>query len=387
MAVLHRQGAKVAGALINMDYAATAALRPQALEAMLPYFAGCFANASGSYGAAREARAAIDRARTQVAQAIGAKPSEIFFTSGGTESDNWAIRGGCGAESYERRRIAVSRVEHHAVLRTCEALAAHGSEIAWLDVDRTGRVCLEQAERVITPGTSLVSVMLANNEVGTIEPVAALAEIAHRNGALMHTDAVQAVGHIPVDVRVLGVDMLSMSAHKFGGPKGIGALFVREGVRIGGFMLGGAQERGLRAGTENTPGIVGMGAALEAAVREMDDTAKRLSALRDMLAERVLGLPGVRVNGAQDGRLPGCLHLSIRNMDSSLLLARLDMEGIAASAGSACASGALERSHVLRAMYPEEVGGEWADLRLTLGAENTEADVLAVAAALGRILA
>ena len=387
MAVLLRQGAKGAGALINMDHAATAALRPQALEAMLPYFTGCFANASGSYGAAREARAAIDRARAQVAQAIGAKPSEIFFTSGGTESDNWAIRGGCGVEGYERRRIAVSRVEHHAVLRTCEALEARGSEIAWLDVDRTGRVCLEQAERVIRPGTSLVSVMLANNEVGTIEPVAALAEIAHRNGALMHTDAVQAVGHIPVDVRALGVDMLSMSAHKFGGPKGIGALFVREGVRIGGLMLGGAQERGLRAGTENTPGIVGMGAALEEAVREMDDTAKRLCALRDMLAERALGLPGVRVNGAQEGYLPGCLHLSVRNMDSSLLLARLDMEGIAASAGSACASGALERSHVLRAMYPEEADGEWADLRLTLGAENTEADVLAVAAALGRIFA
>lgn len=377
----------MADALINMDHAATAALRPQALEAMLPYLSERYANASGTYGAAREARAAIDRARAQVAQAIGARPSEIFFTSGGTEADNWAITGGHGAAGYERRRIVVSRVEHHAVLRACESLAPCGAETAWLDVDKTGRVSVEQAECVIVPGTSLVSVMLANNEVGTIEPVSEIAEMAHRNGALMHTDAVQAVGHIPVDVRALGVDLLSMSAHKFGGPKGMGALFVREGVRIGGFMLGGAQERGLRAGTENTPGIVGMGAALEAAVQEMETEARRVAALRSLLAEQVLCLPGVRINGAQDERLPGCLHVSIRNMDSSLLLARLDMEGIAASAGSACASGALERSHVLRAMYPDEADNEWADLRLTLGAENTEAEVLSVAAALGRILA
>lgn len=377
----------MAGALINMDHAATTALRPQALEAMLPYFSERYANASGGYAAAREARAAIDRARAQVAQAIGARPSEIFFTSGGTEADNWAITGGRDAASYERRRIAVSRVEHHAVLRACEALSARGAEIAWLDVDESGRVRLEQAERVIAPGTSLVSVMLANNEVGTIEPVADIAAIAHRNSALMHTDAVQAVGHIPVNVRVLGVDMLSMSAHKFGGPKGVGALFVREGVGIGGFMLGGAQERGLRAGTENTPGIVGMGTALELAVQEMETQARKASMLRDLLAQQVRCLPGVRINGAQDERLPGCLHVSIRNRDSSLLLARLDMEGIAASAGSACASGALERSHVLRAMYPGEADGEWADLRLTLGPENTEADVLSVAAALGRILA
>lgn len=370
-----------------MDYAATTALRPQALEAMLPYFSERYANASGSYAAAREARAAIDRARAQVAQAIGARPSEIFFTSGGTEADNWAITGGHGAASYKRRRIAVSRVEHHAVMRACERLSACGAHIAWLDVDDTGRVNLDQAERVITPDTSLVSVMLANNEVGTIEPVSEIAAIAHRNGALMHTDAVQAVGHIPVDVRLLGVDMLSMSAHKFGGPKGVGALYVREGVTIGGFMLGGAQERGLRAGTENTPGIVGMGAALELAVQELDSAAQRIACLRELLARHVLRLPGVRANGAREDHLPGCLHLSVRNMDSSLLLARLDMEGIAASAGSACASGALERSHVLRAMYPGEADGEWADLRLTLGAENTEEDVMAVAEVLARILA
>ena len=369
-----------------MDHAATTALRPRALEAMLPYFSQRCANASGSYVAAREARAAIDSARGQVAQAIGARPSEIFFTSGGTEADNWAITGGHGEQSYDRRRIVVSRVEHHAVLRACEALVARGTEIAWLDVDETGRVSPEQAVSLITPGTSLVSVMLANNEVGTIEPVAEIAAAAHRNGALMHTDAVQAVGHIPVDVRALGIDMLSMSAHKFGGPKGIGALYIREGVRIGGFMLGGEQERGLRAGTENTPGIVGMGIALELAVQELDSAALKIGRLREMLAKELQCLPGVRINGPHDRCLPGCLHLSIRNMDSSLLLARLDMEGIAASAGSACAAGALERSHVLRAMYPSEADGEWADLRLTLGDENTEEDVLTVAAAIGRIL-
>lgn len=368
-----------------MDHAATTALRPQALDAMLPYFADCYGNASGSYALARKARTAIEHARGQVAQAIGARPSEIFFTSGGTESDNWAITGGLAAQNT-RRRVAVSRVEHHAVLRACSALAVRGTRLDWLDVDETGRISPEQAAGVITPDTSLVSVMLANNEVGTIEPVAEISALAHENGAMVHTDAVQAVGHIPVDVRALGVDFLSISAHKFGGPKGIGALFIREGVQMSGFMLGGEQERGLRAGTENTPGIVGMGAAITAAVQEMGETARRVSALRDQLEALALRLPGVRVNGDRENRLPGCLHLSIRNMDSSLLLARLDMEGIAASAGSACASGALERSHVLRAMYPGEDDGEWADLRLTLGEENTEADVQAVAAALSRIL-
>ena len=371
--------------MINMDHAATTALRPQALDAMLPCFAKNYGNASGSYALAREARAAIEKARGQVAQAIGAKPSEIFFTSGGTESDSWAITGGLIAQNT-RNRIAVSCIEHHAVLRACEAMAARGTQLDWMNVDEMACVSPEQAARVITPETSLVSVMLANNEVGTIEPVAEIAALAHANGALMHTDAVQAVGHIPVDVRALGVDMLSMSAHKFGGPKGIGALYVREGTHIGGFMLGGEQEHGLRAGTENTPGIVGMGAALTAAMQEMEDTARRVSALRDQLEALVMRLPGIRINGSKVNRLPGCLHLSIRNMDSSLLLARLDMEGIAASAGSACASGALERSHVLRAMYPDEGDGEWADLRLTLGEENTDADIRAVAAALGRIL-
>ena len=350
---------------------------------MLPYFGARYANASGSYGAAREARAAIEKARAQVAQAIGAQPSEIFFTSGGTEADNWAITGGL---AFARGRVAVSRVEHHAVLRACESIAGR-SETVWLDVDREGRVSDEQAERVIAPGTSLVSVMLANNEVGTIEPVAEIAAVAHRNGALMHTDAVQAVGHVPVDVRAIGVDLLSMSAHKFGGPKGVGALYVRSGVRIGGFMVGGAQERGLRAGTENTPGIVGMGTAIALAVQEMEETGRRIAALRDQLETQALRLPGVRVNGARDQRLPGCLHLSIEGMESSLLLARLDMEGVAASAGSACAAGALERSHVLRAMFPEERDGERADLRLTLGSETTAADGEAAAAALRRILA
>lgn len=371
--------------MINFDHAATTPLRKEVLEAMLPYLTEQYANASGTYAAARQTRSAIDRARRSIAEAIGAEPGEIYLTSGGTEADNWALVGALRA-SNGRRRIVTTKIEHHAILSTCAMLEAQGVEVVYLNVDREGRVDCCEAEREINTDTLLVSVMLANNEVGTIEPVAEIAQIAHANGALMHTDAVQAVGHIPVDLHALGVDLLSMSAHKFGGPKGVGALAVRSGVRLQGLILGGSQERSLRAGTENTPGIVGMGEALRLAAEEMEDAAGCTRTLRDRLTERMLRLPGVRLNGSRTDRLPGNAHFTIENQDSSLLLARLDMAGIAASAGSACTSGITERSHVLRAMFPDETESGRADLRLTLGADNTPEEIESACAVLNRIL-
>ena len=371
--------------MINFDHAATTPLRKEVLEAMLPYLTEQYANASGTYAAARQTRSAIDRARRSIAEAIGAEPGEIYLTSGGTEADNWALVGALRA-SNGRRRIVTTKIEHHAILSTCAMLEAQGVEVVYLNVDREGRVDCCEAEREINTDTLLVSVMLANNEVGTIEPVAEIAEIAHANGAIMHTDAVQAVGHIPVDLHALGVDLLSLSAHKFGGPKGVGALAVRSGVRLQGLILGGSQERSLRAGTENTPGIVGMGEALRLAAEEMEDAAGCTRTLRDRLTERMLRLPGVRLNGSRTDRLPGNAHFTIENQDSSLLLARLDMAGIAASAGSACTSGITERSHVLRAMFPDETESGRADLRLTLGADNTPEEIESACAVLNRIL-
>lgn len=371
--------------MINFDHAATTPLRKEVLEAMLPYLTEQYANASGTYAAARQTRSAIDRARRSIAEAIGAEPGEIYLTSGGTEADNWALVGALRA-SNGRRRIVTTKIEHHAILSTCAMLEAQGVEVVYLNVDREGRVDCCEAEREINTDTLLVSVMLANNEVGTIEPVAEIAQIAHANGALMHTDAVQAVGHIPVDLHALGVDLLSLSAHKFGGPKGVGALAVRSGVRLQGLILGGSQERSLRAGTENTPGIVGMGEALRLAAEEMEDAAGCTRTLRDRLTERMLRLPGVRLNGSRTDRLPGNAHFTIENQDSSLLLARLDMAGIAASAGSACTSGITERSHVLRAMFPDETESGLADLRLTLGTDNTPEEIESACAVLDRIL-
>lgn len=369
--------------MIYLDHAATTPLAREALEAMLPFFTERFGNASAGYEAGRQARSALEHARSQVAQAVGAKRQEIYFTSGGSEADNWALFGVTDAVP-ERRRVVVSAIEHHAVLRACQALERRGVEIVRLGVDWEGRVDPGEAEKAITRETALVSVMLANNEVGTIQPVAEITRMAHAQGALMHTDAVQAVGQIPVDVSALSVDLLSMSAHKFGGPKGIGALYVKSGTRLGSLIYGGEQERGLRAGTENVAAAVGMGEALACACRDMARTAEQERALRDRLIALCLALPGVRLNGSREDRLPGNVHLSIQGMQTAPLLAQLDMAGIAASAGSACAAGSLERSHVLEAMIPHEAG--WADLRLTLGPENTQEDVSAAAAALSDIL-
>ena len=365
-----------------MDHAATTPVMPGVLSVMLPYFTDLFANASGTYAAARETRAAIDRARAQVAQLIGARPEEIIFTSGGSESDNWAVSGMMRASNPGKSRVVTTAIEHHAVLESCESLARQSFMTTVVGVSPDGVVQPEGVESALTSDTALLSVMLANNETGAIQPVAELVRLAHARSVPVHTDAVQAVGHIPVDVNTLGVDLLSMSAHKFGGPKGIGALYVRAGTRLDRLIAGGAQERGMRAGTENTAAIVGMGEAARMAGEQLEQNMQHITALRDELIDKMAAIPGVTVNAICAPRLPGHVHLTIRGADSAMLLMRLDMQGIAASAGSACTSGAVTRSHVLAAMGAPE----GADLRLTLGAENTHEEIDRVAAALRTIL-
>jgi len=369
--------------MIYLDHAATTPVKKEVIDAMLPFFSDAFANASGSYASARGVHKAMDQSRMQIAAAINAKRTEIYFTSGGSEADNWALFGTVRAS--KKKRIVTSSVEHHAVLEACRALERMGYDIAYADVDENGQVSVDSVLRLMTDDTALVSVMLANNEVGTIQPIAKIAEIAHDFGAMMHTDAVQAVGHIPVDVQSLGVDLLSMSAHKFGGPKGMGALYVKSGARIENLIYGGAQEKGMRAGTENIPGIIGMGKAIELAVKSMPKNTGTIAALRDRLEKEITTqIADIRVNGDRANRLPGHLHISVPNMDANLLLMRLDMEGIAASSASACAAGAIERSHVIRAMGRDQENQ--ADLRLTLGEENTDEEIERTVSALKRIL-
>ena len=369
--------------MVYLDHAATVPVKKEVLDAMLPFFSASFANPSSGYRAAREARKAIDIARKQVADAIGAKREEIYFTSGGSEADNWVLLG-CTSVQGEKKHIITSAVEHHAVLHACQALEQRGYDVTYLETDSCGRVSPVAFERAIRSDTLLASIMLANNEVGTIEPVAELAQIAHAHGILIHTDAVQAVGHIPVNVNDLGVDMLSMSAHKFGGPKGIGALYIRAGTRIDNLIYGGAQERNMRAGTENTPAIVGMGYAIDAAVSQLKETAAYVSQLRDDMQKMLEAIDGVRINGDQERRLPGHLHVTIEHANTQLLLMQLDMAGIAASAGSACSSGAAERSHVIRAMGLD--GKNQADIRFTLAETNTASEIEMVVGTLRRIL-
>lgn len=372
-----------AAAVIYLDHAATTPVREEALSAMLPYFSDVYANASSGYTAARKSRAAIDAARASVAAAIGAKRNEIYFTSGGTEADNWAVFGAAGVRG-KKRHFITSQIEHHALLHACKALERQGVEVTYLPVDTLGRIDPQVFERAIRPDTFAASVMLANNEVGTIEPVSLLSQIAHERGILMHTDAVQAVGHIPVDVNELGVDLLSISAHKFGGPKGVGALYVRSGIRLENLIYGGAQERSMRAGTENTPAIVGMGKALEQSVHEMSVYSERVMDLRDALQQGLTALDGIRVNGDPANRLPGHLHISIDRANTAMLLMQLDMAGIAASAGSACTSGAAERSHVITAMGLSAEGQ--ADIRFSLGESNTQDEIDETVKVMRRIL-
>ncbi len=363
---------------IYLDNAATTAVAPEVLETMLPYFTEVYGNPSSIHATGRTAHKAVDQARRQVAAAIGAQPQEIYFTAGGSESDNWAIKGTALAQQRKGNHIITSAIEHHAVLHTCAWLEKHGFEVTYLPVDEFGRVNPEDVEKAITDKTILISIMTANNEIGTIQPIREIGAIARAHKILFHTDAVQAVGAIPVNVDEMNVDMLSMSGHKFHGPKGIGALYIRKGVRIDTLIHGGAQERGLRAGTENLPGIVGIGKAIELATANLDENARRITALRDKLMDGILErIPDARINGHRTQRLPNNCNVSIRYIEGEAMLLRLDLAGIAASSGSACTSGSLDPSHVLLAIgLPHEIAH--GSLRLTLGADTTEKDIDAV---------
>ena len=358
-----------------MDNAATTAIAPEALAAMLPCFGQVYGNASSIHSFGREARKRLEDARRRVAACLGAKPNEIYFTSGGTESDNWAIKGAAFANREKGNHIITTQIEHHAVLHTCQWLEKQGFEVTYLPVDEYGLVNPADVEAAITDRTILISVMAANNEIGTLEPIAEIGRIAKAHKVLFHCDAVQAVGAVPVNVEDWHVDMLSLSGHKFHGPKGVGALYIRTGARVEQFMHGGAQERGRRATTENLPGIVGLAAALERACAHMEENSCRLTAMRDRLIRGILdAIPYTRLNGHPVKRLPGNVNVSVRFIEGEAMLLRLDLAGISASSGSACTSGSLDPSHVLLAIgLPHEIAH--GSLRLSLGDCNTEEQV------------
>lgn len=357
------------------DNAATTPVREEVLQEILPYLREYYGNASSIYSIAKESKKALEAARAKVAAAIGATPDEIYFTAGGSESDNMALRGVVNASKKEKKHIITTKIEHHAILHTAEFLETKGVDVTYLNVDEFGKISLEELENAICPETVLISVMFANNEIGTIQPIAEIGEIAKKHGVLFHTDAVQAVGHVPIDVEKLQVDLLSMSGHKLGAPKGIGAIYIRKGTRISPLIFGGAQEKKLRAGTENIAGIVGLGKAAELAVAEMEETTKKLIALRDKLIHGILeSIPDSRLNGHPTDRLPGNCNISFSYIEGESLLLLLDALGIAASSGSACTSGSLDPSHVLMAIgLPHEIAH--GSLRLTIDRENTEEQV------------
>lgn len=357
------------------DNAATTPVREEVLQEILPYFREYYGNASSIYSIAKESKKALEAVRAKVAAAIGATPDEIYFTAGGSESDNMALRGVVNASKKEKKHIITTKIEHHAILHTAEFLETKGVDVTYLNVDEFGKISLEELENAICPETVLISVMFANNEIGTIQPIAEIGEIAKKHGVLFHTDAVQAVGHVPIDVEKLQVDLLSMSGHKLGAPKGIGAIYIRKGTRISPLIFGGAQEKKLRAGTENIAGIVGLGKAAELAVAEMEETTKKLTALRDKLIHGILeSIPDSRLNGHPTDRLPGNCNISFSYIEGESLLLLLDALGIAASSGSACTSGSLDPSHVLMAIgLPHEIAH--GSLRLTIDRENTEEQV------------
>ncbi len=360
---------------IYMDNAATTRVTEPVMQAILPYFTDVFGNPSSVHGFGREARKALDAAREQVANALGAKPNEIYFTGCGTESDNWAIRGAAYARRSRGRHIITSAIEHHAVLHTCEQLEKEGFEVTYLGVDEYGLVSPADLESAMREDTILVSIMTANNEIGTIQPIAELAAIAKAHGALFHTDAVQAIGSVKFDVKQMGIDMLSLSGHKFHAPKGVGALYIRNGVKIDRLIRGGAQERTQRAGTENLASIVGMGKAIEIAAENVDEHNAYLTGLRDHMISRILTeIPATRLNGHAEKRLPGNVNVSIRYIEGEALLLSMDLKGVAASSGSACTSGSLDPSHVLLAIgLPHEIAH--GSLRLSLSEDNTMEEV------------
>ncbi len=360
---------------IYLDHAATTPVSKAVLEAMLPFFTESFGNASSVYGTGREARKAVETARRQVAAAIGAEPRDILFTGGGSESDNLAVKGTAFALQEKGKHIITTAVEHPAVLNTCKWLEKQGFEVTYLRPDTEGRIRPEDVLEAIREDTILISVMAANNEIGTLEPVEKIGKIAREKGIAFHIDAVQAVGAVPVDVNTWNADLLSLSAHKFNGPKGIGALYVRRGTRLDSLIHGGEQERGLRAGTENVPAIVGLGKAIEDAVSGLEQNTERTKALRDRLTEGILSaVPGAKLNGPREGRLPNNCSVSFDRIDGEALLLRLDLAGIAGSSGSACTAGSQEISHVLKTIGLTEEQAK-GSLRLTVGPENTEEEI------------
>ena len=355
-----------------LDHAATTPVRGEVLQAMLPYFSEIYGNANSLHWFGRRAACAGDDARDGVAACIGAKSSEVYFTSGGTEADNWALCGAARANAAKGRHIVVSAIEHAAVLAAAKQLEAEGFEVAYAPVDADGRADLSRLEALLRPDTTLVAVMAANNEVGTLQPVSEISALVRPRGILLFCDAVQAAGVLPLDVNAPAVDLLSLSAHKFGGPKGVGALYVRSGVKMGKLVAGGHQERGMRGGTTNVPAVVGLCAALRLVREEQAQTAAHLAALRDAFAARVLqGVPGAALTAAGAERLPGIAHFTFGGLDGEAILYSLDLAGVAASAGAACSSGSLEPSHVLRAMgMPDALAR--SGVRFSFGRENTE---------------
>ena len=370
---------------IYLDNAATTKLAPAVFEAMTPYLTEIYGNPSSPHYFGQQVAAAIDKARQQVAAGIGADAGEIIFMSGGTEADNMAIRGIAERYSSRGKHIITTAVEHHAVLHTCQLLEKHGYEVTYLPVDEYGRVTVDQVREAIRPDTVLVTVMFANNEVGTIMPIPEIGALCREKGVFFHTDAVQAVGHLPIDVKAMNIDMLSMSAHKFHGPKGVGALYVRKGIMLPALIQGGAQERNRRAGTENVPGIVGMGKAMELAVGSLEESASKMTALRDrLIRELPKRIPEIKLNGHPTDRLPNNVNYSIKYIEGESILLMLDLNGIAASSGSACTSGSLDPSHVLLAMgLTHEVAH--GSVRMTLSEETTEEDVEYVLDVLPRV--
>ena len=359
-----------------MDYSATTYVKPEVLDAMMPFFTEKFGNPSSFYGISRETKMAVDNARAQVAKAINCDQNEVYFTGGGSEADNWEIKGIATAHMKKGNHIITTKIEHHAVLHTCEFLEKFGFEVTYLDVNEEGFIDLKQLESAITDKTILVSIMFANNEIGTIQPIKEIGAICREKKVLFHTDAVQAIGSVPVDVKEMNIDLLSLAGHKLYGPKGIGALYIRKGVRIDNLIHGGGQERGRRAGTENIPGVVGLGKAIEIATENIEENRARLTVLRDKLIDGVLErIPYARLNGPRgDKRLPGNSNISFEFIEGESILLSLDFEGICASSGSACTSGSLDPSHVLLAIgLPHEKAH--GSLRTTLGAASTEEDV------------
>jgi cysteine desulfurase len=359
---------------VYADNAATTAVSKPVLDAMIPYFIENYGNPSSIYSIGRDAREAIDTARQKVADAIGAEAQEIYFTSGGSEADNWAIRGTAIANVKKGKHLITSRFEHHAVLHTMKALEKEGFEVTYLEVNANGVIKPEDLAAAIRPDTTLVTIMYANNEIGTIQPIPELAKICHDRGVTFHTDAVQAIGHVAINVKDQGIDLLSLSAHKFHGPKGVGVLYIRKGLRFPNLIEGGAQERNRRAGTENVPGIVGLATAIELATTDIAEKGEKVKALRDRLIDGILKLPCTRLNGDRINRLPGNVNISVEGIEGESLLLMLDMNGICASSGSACTSGSLDPSHVLLALgLRHEVAH--GSLRLTIDENTTQEDI------------